>query len=682
MNAYHQKSVSVINKTIRIGSRKSPLALKQVVECLKYIKNIYNTPVTFKQVHLESFGDKHKSISLLNEKVSEDFFTKELDEALLAGTIDIAVHSAKDLPFPLPEGLHLLALTKAFDKSDSIVTHNNIAFIDLPERATVGTSSIRRKKQLLELRPDLNIYSIRGTIEERLAYIQDGHCDGVIVATCALIRLALPQINWEKLRIQTHELQGHLALICQKDRIPEFSNISAIDIRINWGKVSLTGFGPASGEYMTLRGHDLCSQADIILYDKLIDEQYIQKYKAEKIFCGKESGHHHKTQDQINRLLFDLTLQGKSVVRLKGGDPFIFGRGGEELLFLKRNYIEVEIVPGIPAALLAASRFELPLTLRGQARSLAFVSGHNIEDFNPPAADTLVVYMGAARLPEIAGILIQRGYNPDLPSAVIRKAGWPDESRTDYTLSDLSISKEHFLSPLLLFVGHSINAIPGWQKEKGFTKALFTGSRIINAEHNRLHKDRILPFHRAFIDLRLVSDNPLLNLDFKDKNWILFTSVFAVTAFKNKLLELGKDVRFLSELKIACIGKTTAEELLKQLSLKADFISGKETSKDLVIEFSNMYKNKQYILHPTSNLSLPFLQQGFEDNGHDFSRVCLYTNRAPKNIDISDIDSFDEVHFASPSAIRNYVSAGGKKNMVKKTVCIGRTTQEVWDETT
>ncbi|MFT3739915.1 MAG: hydroxymethylbilane synthase [Breznakibacter sp.] len=195
---------------LRIVTRNSNLALVQCDEVAALLPQ-----VVIDLVPVLSLGDKDKNTSLMGEAPA-DFFTRELDEALLNNEADIAVHSAKDLPYPLREGLMVVALLPAADQSDSLVGRQNLRLAELPLGATVGTSSKKRAGQLAALRPDLKIASIRGTIEERIAQVDNGHVDALIVATCALDRLGLRHRASEVLLFETHPLQGHLAVVAKK----------------------------------------------------------------------------------------------------------------------------------------------------------------------------------------------------------------------------------------------------------------------------------------------------------------------------------------------------------------------------------------------------------------------------------------------------------------------------------
>ena len=267
-------------RKIRIISRESPLALLQVEEAMS-LAGITDYEV----IETASYGDRHKEVSLMEEGIAADFFTRELDEALLEGRADIAVHSAKDLPYPLPPGIEVLALTSGRDPGDSLVARGGLTLATLPPGSRVGTSSAQRKAELLSVRQDVEVVPIRGTIEERIALVDRGEIDALIVATCALDRLGLSHRATERLPFKTHPLQGKLAVTGRlkienlKLKDPPQSSIfnsqfSICDVRRRYGKVWLVGYGPGDPELMTVKGQRLIEEADVVLYDDLSINQF------------------------------------------------------------------------------------------------------------------------------------------------------------------------------------------------------------------------------------------------------------------------------------------------------------------------------------------------------------------------------------------------------------------------
>ena len=212
------------------------------------------------------------------------------------------------------------------------------------------------------------------------------------------------------------------------------------------GRVALVGAGPGDPELITLKGARLLREADVVIYDNLVAPGLLDlcSSTAERIFVGKMAGNHTMPQDDICQLLVDKALEGKSVVRLKGGDPFVFGRGGEEMDVLLAAGVPVEIVPGVTAALGAAASFGFPLTHRDHAQSCVFVTGHlkdHTVDLNWPALaqpnQTIVIYMGITGLDTISTELQAAGLAGDTPAALIYRATWPNQKIYPGTLATL-----------------------------------------------------------------------------------------------------------------------------------------------------------------------------------------------------------------------------------------------------
>ena len=215
----------------RVGTRASPLALKQTEEAIGFLKRL-DPKSEFEVVRIETYGDKDKTTPI-SEIEGSDFFTREIDEALLRCEIDFAVHSAKDVANELADGLTIAAVTKSVDPHDALVSKGNLKLDELPVGATIGTSSQRRKEQLKRYRPDFKIVNIRGAIEERLAFL-DGNLDAIVIAASALVRLGLETRIAERMPftiMKPHPLQGSLAVVARREDLNLISFLSRIDTR-------------------------------------------------------------------------------------------------------------------------------------------------------------------------------------------------------------------------------------------------------------------------------------------------------------------------------------------------------------------------------------------------------------------------------------------------------------------
>ena len=230
--------------------------------------------------------------------------------------------------------------------------------------------------------------------------------------------------------------------------------------------VHLVGAGPGNPDLLTVKAERLLRQADIVVYDRLVSEDILDLLPAgaTRIFAGKARGHHHMKQDEINALLARVAAPGRVVVRLKGGDPFVFGRGSEEAEYLISRGIAVEVVPGITSASGCSAAAGIPLTHRGFATGVRFVTGHCREDHDlnlnwQSLADpdtTLVVYMGLANVAQIATRLIDAGMPPDLPSAMVSKGTTPQQQVVITTLDKLPVKarEAEIATPVLFIIGH------------------------------------------------------------------------------------------------------------------------------------------------------------------------------------------------------------------------------------
>ncbi len=227
------------------------------------------------------------------------------------------------------------------------------------------------------------------------------------------------------------------------------------------GKVYLVGGGPGDPELLTLKAYRVLQEADVVLFDALINRDILKYTKPDclKIYVGKRDSRHSLPQEEINELIYKFASKNKIVVRLKGGDPFVFGRGGEELIFLRDRGIEVEVVPGITSAVAAPSSAYIPVTHRGVASSFAVITGHpnrgiNWSDF--AKVDTLVILMGVKKRQEIARELISAGRDPQEPVAFIERATTTSQREVFTTLKELSENPPHVDTPAVMVVGEVV----------------------------------------------------------------------------------------------------------------------------------------------------------------------------------------------------------------------------------
>ena len=588
-----------MGKKIRIISRQSRLALLQVEELVK------EAGITdYELIKTTSYGDRHKEVSLMDEGLAQDFFTRELDEALLEGRADIAVHSAKDLPNPLPDGIELLALTEGKDPSDSLVARDGLTLATLPAGSKVGTSSTQRKEELLKVRPDLVVVPIRGTIEERIAQVDDGSVDALIVATCALDRLGLSHRATERLPFKTHPLQGKLAVTGR-----------------HYGKVWLVGYGPGDPELITVKGQRLLKEADVVFYDDLSFVPVpvpVQKY----IYVGKRSGRHSHSQEEINELMYQAATEGKTVVRLKGGDPMVFAHGREEIDYLQSRFVKVEVVPGISSGIALASLTQIPLTHRGLARSVAFVLGH-AKDIQTPTADTLIYYMGGAKVSEIAHSLIASGRSAETPVALVTNVSLPNQRTVFTSLGEMKWALFK-ATPVLIVVGEVVALEAKTHKSRVYDTSSTSETPLIKIEH--------LPF---------ISNS---NMDILEFDYIVFTSRHGVKHF-------FEEYNNNSQLpKIISVGSVTTAAL-RERGIEPFFESPTQSARGIIDFFRDKPRGSRILL-ARSDKGLKALTDGLRQ--HEVTDLPVYSNRPDKDAVKQDLTQYDKILFSSPSGVEAF----------------------------
>lgn len=687
-----------MNKKIRVIARGSRLSRLQVEEVFKNFPEL-----AYEIKYLESYGDKNQQISLLNGEAPADIFTRELDDAIRQGDADIAIHSAKDLPYPLPEDIEVIALFPAFDTTDSLVSRGHKKLAELPAGSIIGTSSPLRKKGLNELRPDLTIKGIRGCIEERVQQVKDGKYDAAIVATCALKRLGMEDEIAEVLPFPTHPLQGFLAVTAKKgsqDLKQAFASKSILDKQ---GSVSLVGFGPGDPDLLTIKAAKAIDAADIIFYDDLIDDSYLADKKAEKIYVGKRAGYHHKEQADINRLLLEAAREGKNVVRLKGGDPMIFAHGSEEIEYLESNLIKVNVIPGITTASALAASQKISLTHRDFSSSVALVSGHTPQPVTPDA-ETLVYYMGAKQLQTIATQLIDKeGWAFNTPVLLTYNVSRPDEQTYETTLWNLRNGEmQNLPTPLIALIGY----VAGLKHHQAsdIKPTLYTGTlpAIEKRKADYTYTPLIeISYHPSYFT-KILEDNYCEHYDGKsfteycewDESqalYYIFTSQYGVQAtldYYDLILKEQEEHVFIS------IGDTTTEALHKA-GVK-DVIQVEQDNRYGVIEWFKKEKERldaarpQYehsfelfekmdldnydheladfvyryenrlVFYPHSSLSPEDIPLALQELGFNVLSAVVYNNELPKNPRRVNLNHFKRIVFTSPSTIDNFIKLYGK----------------------
>ncbi|MCC5848889.1 MAG: hydroxymethylbilane synthase [Verrucomicrobia bacterium] len=622
--------------TIRVLARSSPLSRIQSQEAIEQLRPVFPTH-DFALEYLTSIGDKDQNTPLTDPNVPTDFFTRELDAAQLEGRADLVIHSAKDLPDPLPEGLVIAALLPGRDPRDALVVRDGV---NLQDGGIVGTSSPVREAAIRTLYPDISCKSIRGSIGRRLEQLDAGQYDAVIIAGCALQRLGLEDRITEWLDYETTPQQGRLAITVRKDRADLLEPLRSVDVRRSAGLVALVGC-PADARLLGGQALSLLEAADIILHDRLVPEQVLATLGSRAEYVGKKGHSHSTTQAHIHRRLLAEAEKGHLVVRLHGGDPGVLGHLGETLDFCRAWNLRTEVVPAVSAAQLTAARAQCTLTHRYEGRSISFLSGHKgLADHPLPALSPehghLAIYMGVRDIAAIRERLLEAGWPPDTSVTAGMDLGNSNERHIHGTLD--GIHEQPLAAPAVLLIGPTPHTVP---------TTLFTGT---DPEKFLRHGPLL---HFPMIELTPVdlgTRRTALKKGLREWDGIIFPSGFAVNLVIDTLMELG-DTRLLIGKKLLAVGPLTAKAL-ENRGLKADAVpegfGGAAALADLAGDWRGVYG------YPTSDQSpIRDRQAALTDKGIQLDATVFYHNTptAPEHLPLLP---FARVIFTAGSAVRAY----------------------------
>lgn len=780
---------------LRIGTRKSRLAMVQT-ELVRDAVRKHFPEAEIELVTITTRGDRQLDRSLASFG-GKGVFTRELEEALLSGEIDLAVHSAKDMPMEFPEGLALGAALRRANPGDVLVTMTGIPAAELPPGSVIGTSSLRRELQIRRFNPQVKIKVLRGNVGTRIEKLKNGEYDGILLAAAGLERLGLTKdeevhfqyLDTEKfipapgqgilgVEIRKGELseimaalhdpeaacalqaerefltilggscnapcaaycrregsklvmsamfaqdgihpvyrKGSVELVntqekgnnglqpepaAEKDRkLPGTEQKSpaqrlaeqlAVQVRIK--PVSLVGAGPGDAALLTRKGLECVQNADVIVYDNLISGSILNEARldAELIYAGKRSSCHHLTQEQINELLVEEAMLGKYVVRLKGGDPFIFGRGGEEALALKARQIPFEIVPGVSSAYSVPAYAGIPVTHRGLASSFHVITGHEgagkqaeVLDYDVLAREegTLVFLMGLKNLERIAEQLMHSGKAGDTPAAVISKGTTAGQRWVTSDLAHIAetAARQGIASPAITVIG----AVVGLKEQlEWFGRNLLSGKRVLVTGTRYMAEEmekELRPLGAETVSLSVIESRLIWSeqirtalKELEQYQWLVFTSGNGVKLFFQLLYRQQIDLRRLMHLKFAAIGKKTAA-VLKEHGFSCDFVPSGFSGEDLAREWIPCLGKEERVLLMRAREGSSVLPEKLKEAGISFLDAALYETwvdvrrREELNRLVQEVDY---VTIASGSAAR---ALGGmldnKSDLKAKLISIG-----------
>ncbi len=472
------------------------------------------------------------------------------------------------------------------------------------------------------------------------------------------------------------------------------------------GTVYLVGAGPGDPKLITLRGKELLAEADVIIYDYLANPKLLEfaKEGAEKIYVGKKGGSRSPLhQEHIEQLMVEAAKTGKSVVRLKGGDPFIFGRGGEEAEALVAAGIPFEVVPGVTSAISVPTYAGIPLTHREMASTVAFVTGHedpaktgSLVDWAKLAGgpDTLVFLMGMGNLAGIVSELIRHGKDPKTPVALIRWGTYPFQETLVGRLDDIveKVADEGMKPPVVMVIGEvvSLRNRLNWFE----SKPLF-GKRIVvtRAKEQAPEFMALLSSYGAeTISFPTIQIAPPPSWDALDAaiarieryDWIIFTSVNGVQSFRKRLATLRKDLRLLKGISLCAIGPRTAAEV-EAWGLQVDLIPSEFKAEGVLQALDERGISGKRFLIPRAKEAREILPEEIQKKGGAVDVVPVYQSVRP-DPDPATLETIllakrvDMITFASSSTLRHFMEILGPQRQSwlagSATACIGPITAE------
>lgn len=451
------------------------------------------------------------------------------------------------------------------------------------------------------------------------------------------------------------------------------------------GKVYLVGAGPGDARLITVKGWQCIQKGDVVVYDRLASPRLLQLMKpgAEKIYVGKLPDRHTMKQEDINRLLVELALEGKTVVRLKGGDPTVFGRVGEEAELLRRHGISYEIVPGITSAISVPAYAGIPVTHRDMASSLSIVTGHESPDKLDQsihwdkvtnATGTLIFLMGVAKIGYISEQLIRHGRAPATPIALIRWGTRAEQETLVGTLADIEakVKEAGFTPPAVIVVGEVVRQrellkwaenMPLFGKRIVVTRARSQASSLVE----RIEDLGGEPYEFPVLETRLPQQEEryeaiqeaLERLSCFD--WVFFTSVNGVNCFFQHLERAGKDIRSLHKARIVAVGPATCAAL-RHHGVAAEQLADYFQAEGLLKAYGRELHAGQQVLLPRGNLARTWLPEQLRTLGLDVTEASVYETvptdvRDDELISLLEQGAVHAITFTSSSTVTYFIRA-------------------------
>lgn len=448
------------------------------------------------------------------------------------------------------------------------------------------------------------------------------------------------------------------------------------------GIVYLVGAGPGDPGLITVKGLEAIKKADVIVYDRLASPQLLKyaREDAEQIYVGKLPDRHTLKQEEINDLLVEKAKEGKIVTRLKGGDPYIFGRGGEEAERCVDEGIPFEVVPGITSAIAVPAYAGIPVTHRDFNSSFSIITGHERPektnssirwDRLATATETLIFLMGVSNLPFIVEQLTQYGRDPETPVALVRWGTRVEQKTLVGTLANIvqKVEENRFQSPAIIIVGEVVKLR---EKLSWFEKKPLFGKRILVTRarsQSSVLSEKIQELGGEALEFPVIRMTPPKEQEKLDEalqllpkyDWVVFTSVNGVKYFFKRLNELKLDIRQMSKARIAAIGPKTAEVLIDK-GLVVEVLPEEYKAEALVESLKPLVKAGEEILFPRADLARKVLpvelgKMGCHVTEVDAYDTCIETGDATEVVDLLEKGAIQVITFTSSSTVRNFVEA-------------------------
>jgi len=440
----------------------------------------------------------------------------------------------------------------------------------------------------------------------------------------------------------------------------------------------LIGAGPGDPSLITVKGQRILARADVILYDHLANDRLLDLAPphAEKIYVGKKRATHEITQEEISGLMIDRAKRGLTVVRLKGGDPFIFARGGEEMEALAAAGIPFEIVPGVTTPLGIAAYTGVPLTHREHSSAVTFVTGHNVGAIDWSkigAVETIVLFMGLVNFPAIARALIEQGRSPDTPAMAVRWATRPDQETIVGTLETLPelLNDAAMKPPATIVIGEVVSLR---DKFNWYERLPLFGQRIVVTRDRLQSSELAEPLESLgaealllpVIEIREPSDPKPLDdaiAQLESYDWLIFTSANGVRYFIDALDRSARDLRSLKS-RICAIGPAT-KAAIEALHIKVDLMPKEYVAESLVEAFAKEDLESRRILLPRAAVARDLVPRELSRRGATVEVVEAYHTVAPARLAEGARAIRDRkphwITFTSSSTVTNFIAAAGRE---------------------